>query len=44
MATSEKQVVLIVGASRGIGRQVAVDLAREGYRGEYPSQHAPEWY
>lgn len=26
-------VALVIGASRGIGRQVAVDLARHGYRG-----------
>lgn len=30
---SNKPVALIVGASRGIGRQVAVDLARNGYAG-----------
>ena len=29
-----KQVVLIVGASRGIGRQVAIDLAKNGYAGK----------
>ncbi|KAL1619532.1 hypothetical protein SLS56_010076 [Neofusicoccum ribis] len=29
---SSKQVALVVGASRGIGRHVAVDLARAGYR------------
>ncbi|KAF4981926.1 hypothetical protein FZEAL_2358 [Fusarium zealandicum] len=29
--TSNKPVALVVGASRGIGRQVAVDLARHGY-------------
>lgn len=34
MATSGKPVALVVGASRGIGRQVAVDLARNGYAGE----------
>ncbi|KAM0204548.1 hypothetical protein ACHAPA_002007 [Fusarium lateritium] len=28
---SNKPVALVVGASRGIGRQVAVDLARNGY-------------
>ncbi|KAF4461554.1 reductase [Fusarium albosuccineum] len=28
---SSKPVALVVGASRGIGRQVAVDLARNGY-------------
>ncbi|KAH8723904.1 putative Hydroxysteroid dehydrogenase-like protein 2 [Phaeosphaeriaceae sp. PMI808] len=31
MATSQKQVALVVGASRGIGRQIAIDFAREGY-------------
>jgi hypothetical protein len=31
---SEKQVALVVGASRGIGRQVAIDLAKNGYHGE----------
>ncbi|EEU46148.1 uncharacterized protein NECHADRAFT_38643 [Fusarium vanettenii 77-13-4] len=29
--TSTKPVALVVGASRGIGRQVAVDLGRNGY-------------
>lgn len=33
MAT-QKQVALVVGASRGIGRQVAIDLARNGYAGK----------
>jgi len=28
---TQKQVALVVGASRGIGRQVAVDLAKNGY-------------
>jgi NAD(P)-dependent dehydrogenase (short-subunit alcohol dehydrogenase family) len=27
----EKQVAIVVGASRGIGRQVAIDLAKSGY-------------
>jgi hypothetical protein len=30
---SKKPVALVVGASRGIGRQVAVDLAGNGYAG-----------
>lgn len=28
-----KLVALVVGASRGIGRQVAIDLAKNDYRG-----------
>ncbi|KAF3804064.1 Hydroxysteroid dehydrogenase-like protein 2 [Colletotrichum gloeosporioides] len=28
---SPKQVALVVGASRGIGRQIAIDLAKNGY-------------
>ncbi|KAF1841587.1 NAD(P)-binding protein [Cucurbitaria berberidis CBS 394.84] len=31
MATSKNEVALVVGASRGIGRQIAIDLAKEGY-------------
>ncbi|PSN63204.1 NAD(P)-binding protein [Corynespora cassiicola Philippines] len=31
MAPSRRQVALVVGASRGIGRQVAIDLAKNGY-------------
>jgi NAD(P)-dependent dehydrogenase (short-subunit alcohol dehydrogenase family) len=30
---SEQSVALVVGASRGIGRQVAIDLAKNGYTG-----------
>lgn len=30
---SSKPVALVVGASRGIGRQVAIDIAANGYRG-----------
>lgn len=28
-----KQVALVIGASRGIGRQIAIDLALNGYAG-----------
>jgi NAD(P)-dependent dehydrogenase (short-subunit alcohol dehydrogenase family) len=34
MASTTKQVALVVGASRGIGRQVAIDLAKSGYSGK----------
>ena len=30
---SSKPVALVVGASRGIGRQIAIDLAINGYTG-----------
>jgi NAD(P)-dependent dehydrogenase (short-subunit alcohol dehydrogenase family) len=33
MAPKEQRVALVVGASRGIGRQVAIDLAKNGYAG-----------
>jgi NAD(P)-dependent dehydrogenase (short-subunit alcohol dehydrogenase family) len=32
-----KQVASVIGASRGIGRQVAIDLAKNGYYGMRPS-------
>ena len=28
-----REVALVIGASRGIGRQVAIDLAKNGYAG-----------
>lgn len=34
MASSNEKVALVVGASRGIGRQIAIDLAKNGYAGE----------
>lgn len=29
-----KKVALVVGASRGLGRQIAIDLAKNGYSGK----------
>jgi len=34
MMEMRKRVALMVGGSRGIGRQVAIDLARKGYAGQ----------
>jgi NAD(P)-dependent dehydrogenase (short-subunit alcohol dehydrogenase family) len=34
MTTTGKLVALVIGASRGIGRQVAIDLAKNHYAGE----------
>jgi NAD(P)-dependent dehydrogenase (short-subunit alcohol dehydrogenase family) len=31
-----KRVALVVGASRGIGRQIAIDLAKNDYAGKSP--------
>jgi NAD(P)-dependent dehydrogenase (short-subunit alcohol dehydrogenase family) len=30
-----REVALVIGASRGIGRQVAIDLAKNGYAGMF---------
>jgi NAD(P)-dependent dehydrogenase (short-subunit alcohol dehydrogenase family) len=37
-----KQVALFVGASRGIGRQVAIDLAKNGFAGKLDHLHVPD--
>lgn len=36
-----KPVALVVGASRGIGRQIAIDLARNGYAGTQSLPNSP---
>lgn len=38
--TSPKPVALVVGASRGLGRQIAIDLAKNDYTGMY--LHTPQ--
>lgn len=40
MSSQKKPVALVVGASRGIGRQIAVDLASNGYAGAYMYQQS----
>jgi NAD(P)-dependent dehydrogenase (short-subunit alcohol dehydrogenase family) len=36
MSSTTQKVALVIGASRGIGRQIAVDLAKNGYAGTVP--------
>jgi len=36
--SSNQPVALIMGASRGIGRQVAIDLSKNGYAGTKHTQ------
>lgn len=36
LTMTSKPVAIVVGASRGIGRQIAIDLAKDGYAGETP--------
>lgn len=38
-ALAMTRVALVVGASRGIGRQIAIDLARDGYAGTAQNWH-----
>ncbi len=41
MTSNTRKVALVVGASRGIGRQVAIDLAKDSYAGESLSPSPP---
>ena len=40
MNKDKKLVALVIGASRGIGRQVAIDLAKTGYYGKDQHSHS----
>lgn len=33
MGTQHQEVALVIGSSRGIGRQIAIDLAKAGFAG-----------
>lgn len=40
--TTQQPVALVIGASRGIGRQVAIDLTKNGYAGANITQPLAE--
>jgi hypothetical protein len=41
---ASKLVALVIGASRGIGRQVAIDLSKNGYAGKYYTSQSTYLY
>jgi len=40
-STTSRKVAVVIGASRGIGRQIALDLAKNGYTGTVASHFDP---